>query len=947
QDIGNHELRVSVDNLLLNDIPTTPPPPPPAPEPAISAQHEERLTNALSKINAELNMIQSNMETVRESTKAIDAKLTETDVIPVIPGPSDSTREGFVSFLKANSFELNPDAAKMENGWAAVQSTVTGKMKSIPIYSYHAKNWTDILFSILACSFLSKSTPEQFTWNQKFRSITSIVRGLQYLHSFQPPIIHRDLKSRNVLLDTNKGTKLTDFGESREMDLSTLTNGVGTYQWMASWERIIHHCGVGVILSEFSTHNAPYADFINPSTNQPYNQRYVMNQVSTVKIQPSFDANQTPEWGIPRVVQMMFRLSLLLVSLALCVTATVRTAIFLDEGNDGKQYSAFFEQLSERGHELSYFTEKSNEFALKHYGSALFENVVILSPSLKTLGASALGKDALLSFVEEGGNVIVGGSLRLSKMLRQFALESGVEFDKKGTIVMDHINHLEDPSDTYHSLIKTTKWINSPLVVGKDVVTDKKPIVYNGIGMTLEPSNILGFTILSAEPTAYSAAPTKEIRESHEVVIGTNVGLVTAIQARNNARLIFTGSLDLFDNTYVTSGKYGNGPFLKAVAAWGLNESGVLKVSNIHHAREDGSLPDKMLSDAQRPDQPLTLYPDAEVARDSLVYRIKDNLTYSFDITELKNGKWVPFAADDVQLEFVMLDPHVRKTMSHNKKGHFSVTFTAPDVYGIFQFRVMYRRVGYTTLHFTTQVSLRPYKHDEYERFIPAAFPYYASAFSMIQCNPLPFLLSSSFISIFKCIIIPLLNMHKSDDEEEPRSPLQHPAPMHPRAKLPSIRLDKDFLNTDRALHYAHIAQEAPIPNVTMNSTKRLEQEIDRVQKSKIAVDVEQLELDADEKRGLLKENYTKDETRYNYEALVDVQPSMPIKPRKVKKQLNDKWKASMAIAPRSELPQGINFNLENRVYMKDFPSREFTFDALTHMASIPLESVKMDLYLK
>ncbi|KAI9916169.1 hypothetical protein PsorP6_016721 [Peronosclerospora sorghi] len=38
---------------------------------------------------------------------------------------------------------------------------------------------------------------------------------------------------------------------------------------------------------------------------------------------------------------------------------------------------------------------------------------------------------------------------------------------------------------------------------------------------------------------------------------------------------------------------------------------------------------------------PITLYPDAEVARDSLVYRVKDNLTYSLDLHELKDASFV------------------------------------------------------------------------------------------------------------------------------------------------------------------------------------------------------------------------------------------------------------------------------------------------------------------
>ncbi|OWZ17491.1 Dolichyl-diphosphooligosaccharide-protein glycosyltransferase, partial [Phytophthora megakarya] len=260
-------------------------------------------------------------------------------------------------------------------------------------------------------------------------------------------------------------------------------------------------------------------------------------------------------------------------------------------------------------------------------------------------------------------------------------------------------------------------------------------VAFSGVGMSLEPNNILAFHALMAPPTAYSANPVKPITDkvvASDLLFGNQIGLVTAVQGRNNARLVFAGSLDLFSDKYFGNKQLANAEFADAMTKWGFQESGVLRMTNVKHHREDGSQPAKMLSDANRGDQPITLYPDAEVARDSLVYRVKDNLTYSLDLHELKDGKWLPYKADDVQLEFVMLDPHVRTTLTHDNKGHFSVTFQAPDVYGIFLFRVMYRRLGLSTIYTTTQVSLRPFKHDEYERFIPAAYPYYASAFSMM-----------------------------------------------------------------------------------------------------------------------------------------------------------------------------------------------------------------------
>lgn len=59
--------------------------------------------------------------------------------------------------------------------------------------------------------------------------------------------------------------------------------------------------------------------------------------------------------------------------------------------------------------------------------------------------------------------------------------------------------------------------------------------------------------------------------------------------------------------------------------------------------------------------------------------------------------------------------------------------FKLPDVYGVFKFRVNYDRLGYTTVtEIEEGVSVRPLWHNQYERFIVAAYPYYASAFSML-----------------------------------------------------------------------------------------------------------------------------------------------------------------------------------------------------------------------
>lgn len=105
---------------------------------------------------------------------------------------------------------------------------------------------------------------------------------------------------------------------------------------------------------------------------------------------------------------------------------------------------------------------------------------------------------------------------------------------------------------------------------------------------------------------------------------------------------------------------------------------------------------------------------------------------YTIEIDILDEGKWKPYNADDIQLEFVRIDPFIRTTLKRQPSGAYQAKFKIPDVYGVYQFKVDYNRIGYTHLYSTTQVSVRPLQHTQYERFIPSAYPYYISAFSMM-----------------------------------------------------------------------------------------------------------------------------------------------------------------------------------------------------------------------
>ena len=91
-----------------------------------------------------------------------------------------------------------------------------------------------------------------------------IAQGINYLHSFNPPILHRDLKSLNILLDKNFVAKIADFGWARLRD-EHMTKLRGTFQWMApeviTNENYTEKADVysfGIILWEFWSKEPPY-----------------------------------------------------------------------------------------------------------------------------------------------------------------------------------------------------------------------------------------------------------------------------------------------------------------------------------------------------------------------------------------------------------------------------------------------------------------------------------------------------------------------------------------------------------------------------------------------------------------------------------------------------------------------------------------------------------------
>ncbi|RHZ22621.1 hypothetical protein DYB37_013482 [Aphanomyces astaci] len=151
--------------------------------------------------------------------------------------------------------------------------------------------------------FLTNSP--SFSWRQKLECALSVGHALVYLK--QQHVIHRDLKSRNVLLDSKRGTKLADFGIAKHLHddptHASMTTGVGTYRWMAPEVLTFRRYSVavdvysfGVLLTELDTHRVPFTDVQNDH-GRSVADAAVVCMVLYEHLRPSF-SNKCPLWFV-------------------------------------------------------------------------------------------------------------------------------------------------------------------------------------------------------------------------------------------------------------------------------------------------------------------------------------------------------------------------------------------------------------------------------------------------------------------------------------------------------------------------------------------------------------------------------------------------------------------------------------------------------------------------
>ncbi|KAK1928544.1 Dual specificity protein kinase splA [Phytophthora citrophthora] len=152
--------------------------------------------------------------------------------------------------------------------------------------------------------YLNTGVPQGMD-TSKMQIAYQVAYALTYLHSLDPVVLHRDLKSRNILLTESLDAKLTDFGASRIRSDATMTAGVGSSLWMAPEVMMGQRYGekadvfsLGVVISELDTHELPYSHAKESNSGSSGHQlpdTAVLQMVSMGKLRVRFSPFMTPE----------------------------------------------------------------------------------------------------------------------------------------------------------------------------------------------------------------------------------------------------------------------------------------------------------------------------------------------------------------------------------------------------------------------------------------------------------------------------------------------------------------------------------------------------------------------------------------------------------------------------------------------------------------------------
>jgi len=368
------------------------------------------------------------------------------------------------------------------------------------------------------------------------------------------------------------------------------------------------------------------------------------------------------------------------------------------------------------GHKLDFINVKEEALVLSLHGKWLADNLIIFAPTALDMGEFMRPKD-IMDFVDAGNSLLMVGDWRLSEQLRELANGYGVDFDEDSSVLVDGENDMTSLPEVAKIFSQTTPGSVGQLLTAHDasVLSIKVPcdkntpteiigscnterqLYYSGIGSLIPEGSRFIRSVISGNPTTVS------VDKGTMTSASTTTTLVSAMQSLINARAVFSGSLAMFSDSFFSLPNSANREIVTALARWVFHESGFIRVREATH---------RMVDNSTNPHG----------------YKLGDEIVYEAILESYDGAKreWVPYVSDKVLFELVMVDPFYRHQFQHVGNGKYATTLKLPDVFGNYKLRTVlnqFEASGAGFVESNTIIPVRPFRQEEYERFILVAAP--------------------------------------------------------------------------------------------------------------------------------------------------------------------------------------------------------------------------------
>jgi serine/threonine protein kinase len=202
---------------------------------------------------------------------AVAAKVFMQDKLTSLGGTRSGLLRGLDSLLGGT-----PSATSGGSGSLAAEMTLLASLRHpniCAVYGVVDQPSTWLLMELCSggslMALLRRSSLDSLSWAQRHNIGVGVASGVDFLHSQSPPVIHRDLKSANVVLTEALVPKLCDFGISAFLPALSASaaasklSGIGTPRYMApelilegrypgSAPQAIDVFGLGVVLHDLA-----------------------------------------------------------------------------------------------------------------------------------------------------------------------------------------------------------------------------------------------------------------------------------------------------------------------------------------------------------------------------------------------------------------------------------------------------------------------------------------------------------------------------------------------------------------------------------------------------------------------------------------------------------------------------------------------------------------------